>query len=178
MQVEWDDLPKELQLDDHEVLPCAGLIALDVRQMYPRYDIRLLVLQALLIQAWVRTGFWVADAARKHLSIAVASKEEVVYCHQTLSSMCTHCVIFPAQIWRKSGRLLIFGYLQVPNNALNTLEVTDGRQSSLHVPEDGPSTSASNVEDSRDSVVLSLRLRKGKVRIDNRSKHIVINFTL
>ncbi|CAL8460583.1 g112 [Coccomyxa elongata] len=99
--VEWDDLPKDLQLDDHE---------------------------ALLIQAWVRTGFWVADAALKHLSIAVASKEEI------------------------------------PSNALKTLEVTDGRRSSLHVPEDGPSTTAYSVEDSRNSVVLSLRLKKGKVK--------------
>ncbi len=80
--MEWDDLPKELQLDDHEVLPCAVLNALESQQMCTRYEISVLVLQALLIQAWLRTGFWVADAALKHLSIAVASKEEVVHYHQ------------------------------------------------------------------------------------------------
>lgn len=39
------------------------------------------------------------------------------------------------------------------------------------MPEDGPSTSAYNVEDSRNSVVLSLRLKKGKVRSDNHTLH-------
>lgn len=83
---------------------------------------------------------------------------------------------FPAQIWRRGGCLLTFRGMQIPRDALNTLEVTGGTRSSLHVPEDGPSTSAYSVEDSRNSVVLSLRLKKGKVRSAHHTVHTVTRF--
>jgi hypothetical protein len=44
-------------------------------------------------------------------------------------------------------------------------EMSDSRLSSLHVPEDGLSTSGSDAQGSEDSVVLSLRLKRGKVRL-------------
>ncbi|EIE25349.1 hypothetical protein COCSUDRAFT_46683, partial [Coccomyxa subellipsoidea C-169] len=97
--MEWDDLPKELQLDDNE---------------------------ALLIQAWVRTGFWVTEQALDHLAISVNSEAE--------------------------------------REELRAPEASESRLSSVHVPEDGPSTSDLGAQDTEESVVLSLRLRRGKVK--------------
>lgn len=57
--------------------------------------ISMFVLQALMIQAWVRTGFWVASAALKHLHVTLALEEVMLnlLAVPLKSKYFTHCLI-------------------------------------------------------------------------------------
>ncbi len=81
--MEWDGLPKELQLDDHEASTCMLVCSRPwhaKRLLFTELTPCSMPAQTMLMQAWVRTGFFADELALQHLDVAVVPISDQVRC--------------------------------------------------------------------------------------------------
>ena len=145
--------------------------------------------QAMLLQAWVRTGFFADAQALQHLDVSVVPSTQVrMMCalgRQVSMCPCTDAV-HPSPPATRPSPLMVTGlqcWLQGQDAGAGAGELTlvspvtpaaagavaggaeepARRNGTLHSPAEGPSTSGDDAA-AHEHILLSLRLKHGKVR--------------